>query len=133
MFIKMEEDLNTLLEKFKKPAFSDDRRINFDSWDDVINRLSYSSKEDEATNSYMIAIPATGIPKEDIQLELEYDKLIVKSQSEFLRYGAKPVNLSIKIPSEYIGTDNINAECVNGLLTIYVYKPKEKKSSIKIR
>lgn len=91
--------------------------------------VTFSTKEE-----YVIEMPLLGVTKEDLNLNVEDNKLVINAKStKTSKFVNKDTSLSFHL-KEDIDTNNINAVLENGLLTIKLPKivPQKKLVNIKI-
>ncbi|MCS7005628.1 MAG: Hsp20/alpha crystallin family protein [Cytophagales bacterium] len=123
----------------------------FNTWDKTINQSSQESQEiryvipavniSETDDSYAIEVAVPGIKKEDFQLELENNTLVVKSSKKEEntkkqdKYTVREFNYtsfyrSFNLP-DTIDTEKISAQYENGVLHIKLPKLPSKISKVK--
>lgn len=106
-----------------------------------ISFISTDTKTKELENSYEISFIMPGYSKENIEIAVKEDSIVVNAKSNYTApegYSLKNQGFSIKdktltaeLPNK-INRDSISAKLANGILIVTIDKLAEQKKTIKI-
>lgn len=126
--------MNTI--KFYRPDY---RHYNYSRMNQNCQSFEYKPKTNiiEEDNNYLVEMMVPGIKKDDLNIELEKDALIVsyeaKEESNDVKYKVQEFELkSFRkkfVLSDKLDTANIKAEIMDGILQINI--PKKEEATIK--
>ena len=102
----------------------------FDDFDQIFSTNSFDYFMDEDATSYNLSLDLPGIKKEDLQIEVKGQMLIIKAESKGKK--SRKYHRAFSMPNT-VDMDKTEADLTNGVLTLRMLKIEEKPKLIQIK